>query len=201
MVYDAGRDKLVLFVLLDDGFEGSQTWEWNGADWQRQTSAQLPMLLGTTSLVYDARRGHVVLVDGGDALNDDDRLSVWDWDGTGWHDRAITQTLPPGTDQLCRRVRCGARKRGPVWWRGYGGRGLRPGLQRHVDVERRGVAAANAGDVTTRSLRARHGLRFGPQPRRAVWWQAPEHHASSVSHAAYLTPHTTAGRPPFRTGR
>ena len=45
----------------DFGFH--QTWEWDGIDWHKRTFATVPVLHGTATLAYDARRARVVMID------------------------------------------------------------------------------------------------------------------------------------------
>src|SRR5690606_12563295 len=63
MVFDARRGRVVLFggrgaTALDD------TWEWDGARWQRVEGAATPAGRFTHALAYDAARGEVMLFGG-----------------------------------------------------------------------------------------------------------------------------------------
>lgn len=87
MVYDARRDRLVLY-------SGSlrQTWEWDGVGWSQRSTVVAPSPRFSFGMAYDARRGRVVLFGGrgnGTSLLDD----TWEWDGTTWE--ILTPDTPP----------------------------------------------------------------------------------------------------------
>lgn len=85
MVYDSGRDRVVLF----GGFGGTaghfqDTWEWDGTRWNLMASAG-PAPRREHGMAYDAARGVVVLFGGRDhSLRFDD---TWEWDGSQWTER------------------------------------------------------------------------------------------------------------------
>jgi len=92
MVYDATRDRVVLFggdSLLTDRF--NDTWEWDGTDWT-QVADIGPSRRSNHAMAYDSVRQRVVLFGGqaGSALVGD----TWEWDGTEWTQVAETGPGP-----------------------------------------------------------------------------------------------------------
>ncbi|MEM7204682.1 MAG: hypothetical protein AAF628_30775 [Planctomycetota bacterium] len=73
MVYDAGRQRVVMFRR-----RGAlpETWEWDGSQWRRRTTQNAPVFEGP--MVYDSRRGRVVMMVGGP------ELETWSYDGNDW---------------------------------------------------------------------------------------------------------------------
>ena len=76
MVYDAGRETIVMF-----GGERAETWEWDGATWTERTPPGSPPPRTGHSLAYDEARARVVLHGG------DQREDTWEWDGVSWERR------------------------------------------------------------------------------------------------------------------
>ncbi len=103
LVYDPVRDRAVRFggyrVMPLTSIGG--TWEWDGARWFEQATAQAPTPRHRPNMVYDVSRKRVVLfgghaypADGGhveEPLND-----TWEWDGVSWVERR-PQTSPPAS--------------------------------------------------------------------------------------------------------
>jgi cysteine-rich repeat protein len=92
MVYDAARNRVVLFGgsgptgLLND------TWEWDGASWTERTPISSPTRRYGHAMAYDASRRKVVLF-GGSANNGAGPINeTWEWDGTTW-----TQIFSPAS--------------------------------------------------------------------------------------------------------
>lgn len=87
MAYDAGRKRVVLF----GGFNGTylgDTWEYDGQGWVQVDSTGPPLRGGKPGMVYDDKRGRILLFGGGigggtnlepQAMND-----TWEWDGRQW---------------------------------------------------------------------------------------------------------------------
>src|SRR5207247_9781779 len=75
MLYDGHR---VLLIAVSAGMVGgrylTQTWEWDGANWNLvNPKVNLP-LLGFASGAYDSQRGQLVLLTG----------DTWTWNGSTW---------------------------------------------------------------------------------------------------------------------
>jgi hypothetical protein len=82
IVYDAARQRIVLFGGVGDSGPLADTWEWDGLDWVQRTSLNVPSARHDHRMAYDAARQRVVLVGGissGNGLAD-----TWEWDGANW---------------------------------------------------------------------------------------------------------------------
>lgn len=100
LVYDAARDRLVLFGGQASTPEGRQhflndLWEWDGENWHfRSTNG--PQSRIHASMAYDPTRERIVLMGGFLAgsnpspTTDPAPGTVWEWDGVQW-----TAILPP----------------------------------------------------------------------------------------------------------
>lgn len=81
MVYDASREKLLMF----GGSDNNYTWEWNGNSWIRKTVADpeedgSPAARSRHDMVYDSVLEKVIMYGGNvDTSIDDDK--TWEWDG------------------------------------------------------------------------------------------------------------------------
>jgi len=89
VTYDSRRKRVVLFGgQAEPGPDGQShvlgdTWEWNGKYWsQEATSGPAPRM--GHQLVYDSRRGKVILFGGTDLLNKINVGDTWEWDGHRW---------------------------------------------------------------------------------------------------------------------
>ncbi len=100
---DSGRGRVVLFggnrVLFGSEDDAdtflADTWEWNGAAWERlETSGPSPR--AEAAMAYDERRGRVVLF-GGYSLGGAGMLrhgDTWEWDGARWSRLSETGPSP-----------------------------------------------------------------------------------------------------------
>jgi hypothetical protein len=92
MVYDAARQRLVLFggyrILDGEKIRLNDTWEWNGGQWL-QAGASGPSPRNGAAMTYDPTRHRTVLFGGSGALGD-----TWEWDGKSW--REIELALDEG---------------------------------------------------------------------------------------------------------
>jgi hypothetical protein len=87
MVYDAGRQRVVLF----GGSGGcSDTWEWDGKTWTQCYPATVPPARYEHAMAYDSSRRRVVLYGGASPSAND----TWEWDGNNWTQR-WPSTIPP----------------------------------------------------------------------------------------------------------
>lgn len=98
MVYDAARDRVVLFGgRAPDGTALADTWEWDGRTWTDVTQAAGPPARLWAAMVNDSGRGRVVLFGGYGA---DGRLAdTWEWNGTTWTN--VTPAVGPGARGPC----------------------------------------------------------------------------------------------------
>ncbi len=97
MAYDAGRQRLVLFV----GFRWvngapvylSETWEYDGSNWMQRTPLSTPPPRSGATAVYDAARGRVVLFGGSRLINSQFQYfsDTWEYDGITWTQRTTAQ--------------------------------------------------------------------------------------------------------------
>jgi hypothetical protein len=90
LAYDAGRGVSVLFTTT------GETWEWNGTNWTKITTAVSPAARSQAGLAYDPDRKRIVLTGGssGTTLSDS-----WEYDGTNWYP-LITNHQPQGRSGL-----------------------------------------------------------------------------------------------------
>lgn len=88
MVYDATRDRTVLFGGYGNTGYLGDTWTWDGVDWQPQFVLGGPSPRYSHAMCFDSVRGVVVMFGGylsGNVLGD-----TWEWDGTTWTQVATT---------------------------------------------------------------------------------------------------------------
>lgn len=82
MVYDAARERIVLFGghrrVDGERIRLGDTWEWDGKRWERK-SVEVPPPRNGTAMAYDAHRKRVVLFGGSGASSE-----TWEWDGQAW---------------------------------------------------------------------------------------------------------------------
>lgn len=93
MTYDPVRGRMVLFGGQSSVFQApisllSDTWEWDGSNWQQRTPTTSPPGGCGAQMAFDPRRGHVVRFDRGD---------LWEWDGTEWSKTMPDRTPPART--------------------------------------------------------------------------------------------------------
>ena len=96
MVYDSARHEVLLFGGIVNGAHTSSylsdTWVWNGNDWEQRFPQTSPSARGGYTMAYDARRREVVLFGG---IGAHGQVSdTWVWDGSNWEQR-FPQTTPP----------------------------------------------------------------------------------------------------------
>ncbi len=91
MAYDAARGRVVLFGGDNDSVGGlSDTWEWDGASWERR-SESIDRELLEHQLAYDAAKREVLLV----ARVEAGLTAVMAWDGSNWRELPTTGERPP----------------------------------------------------------------------------------------------------------
>jgi hypothetical protein len=105
MAYDAAHNEIILFGGATDLWSGavptfySDTWAWNGSEWQKRTGTRSPSGRTSAKMAYDPEIGQIVLVGGYGAkgigptppysYTFDYREETWTWDGSEW-----TQQFP-----------------------------------------------------------------------------------------------------------
>lgn len=92
LAYDRVRKRVVLFGGFDCcTFQDlSDTWEWDGSNWQRQNPLWSPPP-GNATMTFDTARERVVLFSRRDA-------STWEWDGLSWEQRITLAAPSPGAE-------------------------------------------------------------------------------------------------------
>lgn len=153
MVWDAARNRVVLFGGYDGAGPRTDTWEWDGTRWLERTpaSAPPPEVAGAV-MAFDEARQRVVLF-GGTAQ------ALWEWNGVTWLNTP-SAVRPPflwetalASDTTRHRVVL------------FGGRTLVP-----VDGTREwdGASWAQRQPTTSPPARSSHALAFDPLRQRVV---------------------------------
>jgi hypothetical protein len=90
MVYDSMRHVSVLFGGYTAGGNSAETWEFDGANWNKPTlQGAPPPASHAYSMVYDAGHQRVVLFGGSGPVS-----MTWTYDGTAWTNQTL-QASPP----------------------------------------------------------------------------------------------------------
>ncbi|MDQ4123199.1 MAG: hypothetical protein M3209_17315 [Acidobacteriota bacterium] len=93
LAFDSERGRLILFGGIDQsGKSLNDTWEYNGAKWERKTPSTNPSPRAAHAVAYDAKRGRVVLF-GGQA-GTTSLADTWEYDGKNWT-KLETVSQPP----------------------------------------------------------------------------------------------------------
>jgi hypothetical protein len=109
MVYDASREKIVLFggyYFAGKDIFFDETWEWDGFNWKKLDPETKPYSRYNHEMVYDSERGRVVMFGGvmpwyyGGTNNE-----TWEWDGTDWRQIAGDSCLG-GECYICEESDC-----------------------------------------------------------------------------------------------
>ncbi len=88
MVYDAARQRVVLFGGWSSTTYFGDTWEWDGSNWTLRTPAVSPSARGEHAMVYDAGRQRVVVYGG--TRSPDYFTETWEWSGSTWLERTTS---------------------------------------------------------------------------------------------------------------
>jgi cysteine-rich repeat protein len=84
LVYDAGRQRIVMFGGWTPGPNLADTWEYDGVSWTKIITKHSPAPRFATSAAYDPKRKRVVMF-GGYQLNYGAPLDdTWEYDGSDW---------------------------------------------------------------------------------------------------------------------
>ncbi len=81
LLWDHGCDRLVMGFTGGCAAQVNRTWTWDGRTWTAQRSRSAPTEVGPGAMVYDARLGRVVYVNGAG--------QAWAWSGTDWQRQAL----------------------------------------------------------------------------------------------------------------
>lgn len=99
LAYDSKRKVTVLFggIKFDTGTmtptATADTWEWDGTTWTQRTPTTNATAREGGAMVYDARRGRVVMF-GGSTGGPAVPALVWEYDGTTWTSASPTPSPP-----------------------------------------------------------------------------------------------------------
>jgi hypothetical protein len=122
MVFDEGRNEIVLFGGIDNSQVFGDTWLWNGSNWIQQFPAESPSPRFGQAMAYDAARQEVVLFGGSNGtIIGAGETETWVWNGATW-----TQVFPaisPPPRDLAAMTYDAARGKTVL----FGGRNLSPG--------------------------------------------------------------------------
>jgi hypothetical protein len=84
LVYDAGRDRLVVFGGSSGrGQVNGHTWEWDGSSW-KQFSGEGPGGRQAFAMVYDAKLGRTIIFGGMGTTPEQVFGDTWTFDGKKW---------------------------------------------------------------------------------------------------------------------
>jgi len=97
MAYDSGRKRLVLFggrySDSNKAYKYSDTWEYDGKNWNRITLSSYPAARSGHVMAYDPLHKVTVLF-GGTGTNGTLLNETWSWDGKAWT-KFSPKTIPP----------------------------------------------------------------------------------------------------------
>lgn len=92
MVFDAVRQRVMLFGGSVGSAVTNDTWEWDGQDWRLVLPTLRPPSRERHAMAFDSHRGRAVLFGGQNSSTVFD--DTWEWDGVDWA-RRPTQSNPP----------------------------------------------------------------------------------------------------------
>lgn len=96
MVFDTSQSRVFLFGGQGQGgIELGDTWVYQSAAWTPLSTAVHPSARHGGGMVYDSRRGHVLLFGGFDGSR---RNDLWRWNGSAWQLLSPTGTPPSPRD-------------------------------------------------------------------------------------------------------
>jgi hypothetical protein len=120
MVYDSHRHRVVLFGGYGDGTILGDTWEFDGASWQKSADTG-PSPRAAFGMAYDSARGKTVLFGGARDRGDPTMHDTWEWDGRAW--TQVASAGPSGNSFL--RMAYDAKRQRVIAFGGRGGGGER----------------------------------------------------------------------------
>lgn len=94
IAFDTKRKVVVLFGGTGEmGTVLNETWEFDGQNWKKITTAHTPLARFWHAMAYDAARGKVVLFGGWQTDNGGALSDTWEYDGSSWK-KVLTQNAP-----------------------------------------------------------------------------------------------------------
>lgn len=100
MAFDRKRNEIVLFGGVGAAPAGSRdqpffgdTWIWNGTAWRKAADTG-PRGRYAHGMVYDEKRGVVLMYSGAAAHKNAPLSDMWQWDGTQWTEITLTGPTP-----------------------------------------------------------------------------------------------------------
>ncbi|HEY2515701.1 MAG TPA: kelch repeat-containing protein [Polyangiaceae bacterium] len=86
MAYDSVRQRVVLVggQLEDGSGSAADTWEWDGATWQKRSDSFGGVTRTGHQMAFDSARGRVVLFGGLTGSPATPLADTWEWDGATW---------------------------------------------------------------------------------------------------------------------
>ena len=96
IIYDAGRQRVVMFGGVDVTTYLNDTWEWDGIGWTQMHPRHSPPRRYESPLAYDPLR-HVVVLFGGYGPDSFVRGDTWEWNGVDWIRRDSANPPVPRT--------------------------------------------------------------------------------------------------------
>lgn len=97
MVFHRALGVIVLFGGADPASTVGDTWTWDGVQWKQVVTATSPPRRIYHSMVYDARRGRVVVF-GGRSASTEPLADTWAFDGATWTE-LTGAVAPPGRER------------------------------------------------------------------------------------------------------
>jgi hypothetical protein len=93
LAYDAVHGKVVLWggCCTTNDAPYTDTWTWDGTNWQQQNPTTSPPASANASMAFDATTSTVVLL-----TPTSTGASTWTWDGANWTQQASATTPPDG---------------------------------------------------------------------------------------------------------
>ena len=96
LAYDSVHHRVVMFGGSDPNASHffNETWLWDGHDWQQAEPTTSPPARDGASMVFDSKRGRVIMFGGRTRLPEGYSMygDTWSWDGTNWTDLGPTTT-------------------------------------------------------------------------------------------------------------
>lgn len=164
-VQDTRRNRIVAFGGRSPTItaNANDTWEWNGLDWQRVVTAHAPSARAFYSMVFDERRGKVVLYGAQSGFPNGDQ--TWEYDGVDWA-QVVTTTTPPGLETPAMAY---DKARGVTVMFG-GWNGLSPGVMYNTTWEYDGVDWRQVATATSPTARYRASCVYDDARGRTVMY-------------------------------
>lgn len=94
MAYDPADHGLVLFggSAFNHLTTESETWIWDGNDWQKRSPAASPPGTALGAMAFDSFSNRIILFGGGDVFTGTQTSETWEWTGTNWFQLAPSRS-------------------------------------------------------------------------------------------------------------